>query len=127
MKHRLVNNGFGANAEVHLNNWGSLNESFANAVMDFFALAETEGLDYQVDSDTVSVGIEPTYQYDELKIVKIVKNKEDSTYTTGKSFGPYGSKVVSRTKRFGDYKRKSKFTKFVDAWHSALFPEGHKK
>lgn len=117
----MVNNGLGANAEVYLNNKGSLKEPFADAVMDFFEW--TEGFDFQVDEGAVSVGREPTYQYDELKIIKISKNKEDSTFTTGKSFGAYGSQVVSRTKRLGDYKRQSKFTRFVDAWHSVLYPK----
>lgn len=123
MKHRLVNNGFGANAEVYLNNQGTLDNNFANAVLDLFGY---DGLDYQVDENAVSMGIEPTYQYDELKIITIRKNKEDSTYITGKAFGPYGSQVVSRTKRLGDYKRQTKITKFVDAWHPILFPEGEK-
>jgi hypothetical protein len=115
----MVNNGLGANAEVYLNNKGSLNESFAKSVMNFFGYIE--GFDFQIEDNLVAVGREPTYQYDALEIIKIVKNKEDSTYTTGKSFGPYGSGVRSRTRRLGDYKRKSKFVQFVDAWHPILF------
>lgn len=124
MKHRLVSNtGLGANAEVLLNNKGLLNQSFAHAALEFLDL---EGFDFQVEKSTVAVGIEPTYQYDELKILKIAKNKANSVYITGKSFGPYGSGVRSRTKRLGDYKRQTKVTKFVDAWHPILFPEGEK-
>jgi hypothetical protein len=118
MKHRLVNNGLGANAEVHLNNKGIINKEFADAALDFLGL---EGFDFQVDDDSVSVGIEPTYQYEDLKIITIARNKKHSTYVTGRAWGPYGSQVVKRTRRMGDYSRQSKFTKFVDEWHSFLF------
>lgn len=123
MKHRISNvTGFGANAEVLLDNKGEINKDFADdAINKFFA--EWEGFDFTAQNNIVSVGIEPTYQYDKLRIVTINKDKNHSTYTTGKSFGPYGSQVVSRTKIYSEYKRKSKFIKFVDKWHSILFQE----
>ena len=118
MKHRLVNNGLGANAKVYLNNRGSLNERFTQAVLEFLGL---EGGDFQVEKDSVSVGIEPTYQYQDLKIVTIAKNKNESTYTTGRAWGPYGSGIASKTRRYGSYKNKSRFTKFVDEWHPFIW------
>jgi hypothetical protein len=118
MKHRLVHNGLGANAEVLLDNQGRINKEFANAALDFLKL---EGLDFQVGEHYVSVGIEPTYMYQPLKIITISRNKDDSTYVTGTAWGPYGSGIAKRVRRRGNYKKKSKFTKFVDEWHPFLF------
>lgn len=126
MKHRLVNNGFGANAKVLLDNKGTINEEFADeAIEQFFDY--WGGFDFSIRENHVSLGIEPTYQYDKLKIVTINKDKNYSTYATGKAWGPYGSQLVKREKMYASYKRQSAFTRFVDKWHTIIFPEGSSK
>lgn len=51
---------------------------------------------------------------------------EDGSYSidqklSGKAWGPYGSGLVIKEKYYSEYKRKSKFVKFVDKWHNVLF------
>lgn len=122
MKHRIANNGFGCNAKVELNNTGEVNKEFADAAIEQY-FQKWEGCDFQIEKEFVALGIEPTYQSDPLKIITIAKNKEESFIKTGRAFGYYGSGVRSKTKTYKDYKKKGKFVKFVDKWHSVLFPE----
>ena len=120
MKHRLVNNGLGANAPTLLNNQGKLNNEFADdALKEYFS--ET-GADFQVTEESVSIGIEPTYEGDPLKIISVNKDKAKSSITTGQAFGPYGSGIRSTTKTYAEYTNECKFVKFVDKWHGVLFP-----
>lgn len=120
MQRRLVNNGFGANAPVLLNNTGKLNNEFADdALKEYF---KDEGCDYQVTDEMVNVGIEPTYQGDPLRIISINKDKSKSYILTGQAFGPYGSGIRSTKKTYAEYTNKCKFVKFVDKWHGVLFP-----
>lgn len=123
MKHRLISGtGFGSNVKVELNNKGKVNKKFADAAIEAY-FQKWDGFDFQIENNFVAVGIEPSYQYDPLKIVTITKNKEDSFIRTGHAFGAYGSGLVSKTKTYKDYKINGKFKKFVDTWHPILFKE----
>lgn len=120
MQRRLVNNGLGANMPVLLDNKGEINKEFADAALaEYFA--KEEGYDFQLSDNSITVGIEPTYQHDHLKLISINKDKLKSYIRTGTSFGPYGSVVVFNTKEYGQYKNQCKFVRFVDKWHGVLF------
>lgn len=123
MKRRLCKiTGFGSNEKDILDNKGKVNKDFADdAIEQYFK--HWEGFDFNVNKNRVTIGIEPTYQSDPLKIVTISKNKEESYIETGRAFGFYGTGVRSKTKVYKDYKKKSKFIKFVDKWHPILFKE----
>jgi len=123
MKHRIApNTGLGSSAKVELNNQGEINQGLAKEVIEMY-FSKYDGCDFEIDNDKVSLGIEPTYQYDPLKIVTITRNKNDSSLKIGRAFGPYGSKLVAKIKTYSEYKTKSKFVKFVDKWHPIIFPE----
>jgi hypothetical protein len=121
MKHRIVHeHGFGANAKVWLNNQGPLNPQFGDAALDYLELTRC---DFQIDDNQISVGIEPTYQFDRLHVLTIHRQKDKSGWVRGKAFGAYGSQVVTERRILGDYKYQSKFVRFVDKWHPILFPK----
>ncbi len=123
MRHRIAS-GFGignANPPL-LDNKGSVNTSYGfDAIKKYFQ--KYEGFDYQVSGTSVAVGIEPGYQYEPLLIVCICKNKSKSYIQRGKAWGAYGTQLVTTTKYYKDYKKKSKFIKFVDKWHKVLFKD----
>ncbi len=122
MRHRIVSGTFGiGNADPELlNNKGEINKEFADdAIAVYFS--KEEGFDFQIEKDSISVGIEPAYQYDKLKIIHINKDKTKSFIQRGRAWGPYGTGIAKITREYGFYKRKSKFTEFVDKWHPVLF------
>jgi hypothetical protein len=124
MRHRIVSGmGLGNPDEVLLENKGQINKEFADdAIASYFE--DEEGFDFQVEEDSVTIGIEPAYQYDKLKIVQINKDKSKSYIQRGKAWGPYGSQIAKNTTVYGDYRKRSKFVKFVDKWHEVLFGSG---
>jgi len=63
------------------------------------------------------IGIVPAYQYEYLKIVYIAPEKENSYIENGRAWGSYGSQIGSTLRYYKDYKKKSKFIRFVDRWH----------
>lgn len=121
MRHRIVSGtGLGNPDPVLLNNKGVINKEFADdAIANYFQ--DEEGFDFKANGYSVTIGIEPTYQYDDLKIIHIHEDKSHSYIQRGKAWGPYGSQIAKNTKVYKDYKRKSKFVKFVDKWHKVLF------
>lgn len=121
VKHRICTaHGLGVNTQVWLNNEGDFTSKvqFGDAAMKYLGV---EGVDFQIEKDRVSIGIEPTYQYDKLKIIVIHQDKRLSSITDGIAWGHYGSDVVVKRKYYHDYKYNSKFVKFVDQWHSTLW------
>lgn len=117
MRHRMASGtGLGNPSGEILNNSGTINKEMATEVIDLF-FSKWGGIDYQIDDDGIKIGIEPTYQYEELKIIYIAKNKGNSYIQYGKAWGSYGSEIASTTRYYSDYKNKSKFIKFVDKWH----------
>jgi len=66
MRHRIVSGtGLGNPDPVLLNNEGEINEFFAEAALKEY-FYQQEGFDFQIEEDMVNIGIEPTYQGDEL-------------------------------------------------------------
>ncbi len=116
-----ISTGMGNPSPVLLNNTGKLRDDFYEAaVLEYFQ--EWEGCDFQVSEQRVSVGVEPSYQFDELRIITICVDIGKSTFHTGKSWRSYGSAIAQRTKYYSDYKYSCKFTRFVNSWHPVLFP-----
>jgi hypothetical protein len=111
------------------NKWSS-NENLNNILKNMFEEAMTlyfkdvTGFDFQIieseNETSISFGFEPAYQFERLRIVKINTNKANSYLQQGKAFGAYGSGIRSTTKRYDQYKRQSKFIKFIDKWHKEL-------
>lgn len=122
MRHRLITHSIGlGNAEpAILDNQGNLNPAFAQDAIETY-FADFTGFDFKVEKNVVTIGIEPAYQYESLKIISINKDKSKSYIETGVAWGPYGSGIAKTTKKYSDYKNKTKFVKFVDKWHSVLF------
>lgn len=79
------------------------------------------GCDYEAGGDEVKLGVEPAYQFEDLKIICIRRDKGKSYLRTGRAFGMYGSGIRSRYKFYSDCKRKAKFKRFVDRWHPKVF------
>ncbi len=121
MRYRLVGwTGLGNGDAIQLNNSGMIDEKVAKlAILTYFD--KWGGFDFQVEELRVKMGIEPSYQNDPMLIITIDKDKEKSTITRGRAFGGYGTQVVSKTKTYKGYKRKSKFIRFVDESHAILF------
>jgi hypothetical protein len=116
----------GNNSPSLLNNVGKKTKKheamFEDAIKTFPVLKSSEGGDYDIRDGYVAFGYEPAYQFEDLEIICIAKDKEDSHIQTGHAFGYYGSRIRSTIKLYKDFKRKSRFTLFVDKWHSSLFP-----
>lgn len=114
--------GMGNPDPVVLDNKGKLNKEFADEMLTLY-FSEWEGYDFKVTKKSVAVGIEPSYQYEKLRILYISKDKGESYVWYGKAFGPYGSQIVGKKKFYKDYKLNSKFKRVVDKFHPILFKE----
>lgn len=119
--------GLGGNAKVYMSGQPTKDEKF-NKVINAAAKDAYETFfkkfgycDAGVDGEEVRLGIEPTYQFEPLKIVAINKDKDQSRFITGRAVGPWASAVQSTIKEYRDYQRHSKFIRFVDKWHPLLF------
>ncbi|MFA5174734.1 MAG: hypothetical protein WC438_06130 [Candidatus Pacearchaeota archaeon] len=89
---------------------------FKNTKLDY------EGVDASMkEGYEVRIGIEPSYMYDELKMLCIHEDKKASRLITGIAFDVWGTGIRSTTKMYKDYKYKSKFIKFIDKWHDKIF------
>lgn len=89
---------------------------------------EWNGCDFSIERNSegqieIACGIEPGYQYDPLKIICIHSNKGQSSITTGRAWGAYGSQIASKTRKYSDYKKKCKFLRVVDQCHKILMLE----
>lgn len=121
MRHRIVSGtGLGNPDPVLLSNNGRINKKFANDAIALY-FNEEYGFDFQISKDSITIGIEPAYQYEKLKIIHINRNKSKSYLQRGKAWGPYGSQISKNTYLYENYKKKGKFVKFVDKWHKVLF------
>ena len=78
------------------------------------------GCDYSVKEERIEFGIEPSYQYDHLRIIALLKDKELSYQEQGRAWGAWGSQISSTRKYYKDYKYNAKFKKFVDKWHDKV-------
>lgn len=80
-----------------------------------------DGVDAQSREYEVRVGIEPSYQFDPLKIVCVSRTKENSYIMTGRAVGDWASRVIATKKYYSEYQRQTKFVRFIDKWHPILF------
>lgn len=125
MYHRLVESemGLGNPEPCTLNNNYILDkDKWQKFLKDFSAkyslIQEFGRFDFRYDPGSFAVGIEPTYMYDKLLIIKFdLTDKKNCSLTKGVAFGAYGSDKVTETRFYKDYKRKSKFTVFIDKWY----------
>ena len=124
MRHRICkDNGLGTSEKVKLDNKGKKPPlELAVNIIDLYFQKEL-GCDFSWTKDSLSLGVEPAYQGQDLKILTIHRNKDESSITTGHAFGYYGTGIRSKTNFYKDYKNKSKFVKLVNKWHPILFPE----
>ena len=98
---------------------GNLKEMVKDAVEQYFK--HWNGCDYDISPDEIKMGIEPAYMYENLKIITINREIGSSSIQTGHSFSFYGSGIRSRIKYYKDYKKNSKFKRFIDKWHELIF------
>lgn len=121
MRRRIISGtGLGNPDKVILDNKGKVNEDMAeDAINTFFR--KWHGFDFKIEKDQILLGIEPSYQYDPLKIVCINRNKEDSYIQIGTAMGGYGSDILKTTKYYKQHKKSSKVTWFIDKWHEVLY------
>ena len=84
------------------------------------------GCDFDISENKITLGIEPAYQYEKLKIIRIHRDKEASFIRTGVAWGAWGSGIASKYKFYSDYKINGKFKKFVDRWHRKIFNDKRK-
>ena len=85
---------------------------------------EYEGADFSITQDgvniTVVAGIEPSYQFEHLKTIRISSDVTQCYQRNGIAWGFYGTGIASKTKTYGDYTRKSKFVRFAEKWSPVL-------
>lgn len=131
MKHRggAEYTGLGGNAEVLIsckNTSKKVKDSLLNEIAKdcytTFSFEEKFGYcEAGFDGEEARFGAEPSYQFDDLKLIIIAKDKNESRYVTGRAVGAWASAIQQKVRSYGDYSRKSKFIRFVDKWHEKLF------
>lgn len=100
-----------------------VNECAKDAYETFFkgTSLDYEYCDAQVDMFDVRVGIEPSYMYENLKMIVISKGEKVNSYIqTGYAWEAWGSGIRSTRKYYGEYVNKSKFVRFIDKWHNKI-------
>ena len=132
MYHRIgeIHTGLGNPNPCMLNNKWSENEELNNLIKKMFDeginifFKQYGGCDFRIeksqDNIMVVFGIEPTYQYDKLKLITINSDIENCYYENGVAFGVYGSKIVSKKKKYTQYKNNCKFKVFAEKWSKEL-------
>jgi hypothetical protein len=128
--HRMVSTlGLGNPKEPILDNKGTINRSFAFDFLKTFLPTTSQACDFSIKDggNTIMIGIEPTYQYDRMKIISISKDIDKSFFLSGIAWGGYGSNLVYTKKLYNEYKIRSKFIRFVDKWYPKLFIKPIKK
>lgn len=131
MRHRIMGfNGLGNPDPVILDNNKKIEKSafwdefLEDAINNFKTIAEYGGFDFHVAQDRFMFGIEPSYEGDDIQIIQFnFKDKGFSCIEQGRSFGAYGSDIVSKFRYYGDYKNRTKFVKFIDKWYDRLSEE----
>jgi hypothetical protein len=131
MRHRICNisTGLGNPEKELLSNKGILSQPARNMLNEAINLyfKKWNGCDFSIKENKIDFGIEPAYQYEDLKIISINRQKGCSYIKIGRAFGDYGSGIRATTKYYADYKKDCKFTKFIDKWHNLIFKQNNKK
>jgi len=124
--------GFGNPSKALMDNEWSKNETLNSTVKEMLNEAvelwfkDYEGCDFGIGLDNngvaVMFGIEPSYKFDPLKVYTVFSNnmKNESYYQNGKAWGYYGSDIAKHIRVYRDFKKQSKFTRFVDKWSNKL-------
>ena len=128
MRHRIGGiTGFGNSFPCELDNNIKLEKSefwdsfLQDCQYNFKTIANYFGFDLCLENDVFAFGIEPSYKYDDLQIIYIdLNDKGNCALREGRAWGYYGSNIVTRIKYYKDYKKKSKFIRFVDKWYDKL-------
>ena len=132
MYHRIgeIHTGLGNPNPCMLNNKWSKNEELNNLIKKMFDeginlfFKEYGGCDFRIEESKYNIkvvfGIEPTYQYDKLKLIGIYSDIESCFKEDGTSFGAYGSNVVSKKRNYTQYKYNCKFKIFAEKWSKEL-------
>ena len=133
MRHRIGDasaTGFGSHSPCLLKNeWTgiSLIDDIVNQMADEAVALWYEdygGCDFNIDIGEqhieVAFGIEPAYARDPLKIVIVNSNIQHSSFTNGIAWGYYGTDIAQTYKRYGEYVRNCKFTRFAEKWSEKL-------
>ena len=129
MKHRggAQHTGLGSNAPVLVSgkNTGGIPDSLLNEIAkdcyNTFSFEKYGYCEAGFDGDEARFGIEPTYQFEDLKLIVVCKDKAESKYITGRAVGAWASALQQKVKEYRNYQKSSKFTRFVDKWHAKLF------
>ncbi len=98
-----------------------ISDNYANLFAGMYL--DVNGCDFGwLNENTLTVGVEASYQYDRVLIFEFdLSNKDNCLIVSGTAFGPYGSDIAFKpTKYYKDYKRKSKYIKFIDTWYDQI-------
>jgi hypothetical protein len=128
MYHRIGGiTGFGNSFPCELDNNVKLEqcEFWDNFLEDcqsnFKTIANYFGFDYSLTNDIFAFGIEPSYKYDDLQIIYIdLNDKGGCAIREGRAWGYYGTHTLTKIRYYKDYKKKSKFIRFIDKWYDNL-------
>lgn len=74
------------------------------------------------DNNEIRVGIEPTYQYQYLKMIVIPENIQDSYLVIGWAASAWASKILCNHYYYRDYVRYGKVKRFIKKWHTVFYP-----
>lgn len=128
MRHRICNlTGFGSSEPIRLDNNINIhknefwNEFLKDVQLNFKTIDKYEGFDFHITSNSFTFGIEPSYKFDDLQIIHFdFNNKQNCYIEQGRAWGYYGSHCVTKTKKYSEYKNKSKFIRFIDKWFDLI-------
>ena len=130
MRHRIGGGvaGLGNPCKELLSNTGELTPLMKKMADEAIKLyfKKWGGCDYEVGRSEgalkwVKLGIEPAYQFEDLKIIVLNRHKERSFLRAGRAFEMYGGGVRSTYRFYSDCKTNAKFKKSVDRWHPGVF------
>lgn len=128
MRHRICDiTGLGNSFPCELDNNIKLEQCefwdkfLIDCIENFKTIANYNGFDLSLSKDIFAFGIEPSYKYDDLQIIYIdLKNKGGCAIREGRAWGYYGTHTLTKIRFYKDYKKRSKFIRFIDKWYDEL-------
>ena len=88
---------------------------------NFKTIANYNGFDFHLSKVGFAFGIEPSYKYDDKQVIYIDLNDKENCYIEqGRAWGYYGTHCLTKIKFYRDYKRNSKFIRFINKWYEKL-------